>query len=29
MTKQAAGGGEEAVVNAGIRNQVQKQKKEF
>lgn len=29
MTKQAAGGGEEAAVNAGIRNQVQKQKKEF
>ncbi|MCG3158946.1 MAG: hypothetical protein DKINENOH_05594 [bacterium] len=29
MTKQAAGDGEEAVVNAGIRNQVQKQKKEF
>ncbi len=27
MTKQAAGGGEEAVVNAGIRNQVQKQKR--
>lgn len=29
MTKQAVGGGEEAAVNAGIRNQVQKQKKEF
>ncbi len=29
MIKQAIGGGEEAAVNAGIRKQVQKQKREF